>query len=417
VVLDSTFAMAWGRLAVLNMDTRDEAAARSNIGKAIRLSTATTRMEQLYIRFWRSRIFYEQRTASGIADSLIDLYPDEAEPYVLRGMIAEESARVDSAIHYYREALTRDTSYARAVMLLGYAYSTSGEQEKAIGYMQRYIRLAPDLADPRASYADLLLRVGRYQEALEQYERSLELKKDYWYSINKIGDIYSIQGRLREAEAQYGRGLALLPQSSQLEATHMAVVGYLNMQRGEYEKAMGDYRRALGIDSLNYDAAYGMVVALAKLGKFKEAWEVTERIREVLERRNMSESLIMVGFHLMRARVLTEAGELARAREACGDALVHSPPLNRSAIFRQLAEVSFRQKEYEQAFDECEQALQTNPNAPGVLLLLARLYKAQNDSRMTREIGGRLLEIWKNADPDFRDLAELRKLLAVSPPA
>ena len=52
-------------------------------------------------------------------------------------------------------------------MSLGYAYSRVGELEKAAVQMQKYIRLAPDAADPRASYADILVYIGRYDEALD----------------------------------------------------------------------------------------------------------------------------------------------------------------------------------------------------------------------------------------------------------
>jgi hypothetical protein len=36
---------------------------------------------------------------------------------------------------------------------------------------------------------------------------------------------------------------------------------------------------------------------------------------------------------------------------------------------------------------------------------------------MTREIGGRLLDFWKNADPDYVNLQDLRKLLGTKSPA
>jgi len=48
------------------------------------------------------------------------------------------------------------------------------------------------------------------------------------------------------------------------------------------------------------------------------------------------------------------------------------------------------------------------------LLTLARVYHKQGDVRMTREVGERLRLFWKDADPDFKDAAELKRLLAAT---
>ena len=303
---DSTFALAWGRLASLNFDLATEAESRELIAVAMRLAPSATRRERLYIHLWDHLIRFENKEAGATADSLIRSYPGEAEAYVLKGRLYERTSQLDSAIHFYKQAAQLDTGYTRAVMHLGYAYSTAGDHERAIGYMQRYIRLAPDLADPRASYADLLLRVGRYDEALEQYRASLELKPDYWYSFSQIGYIYAILGRLREAEEQMLKGLASLPNTTKMNSTRLTIAGNMDMNRGSYSQAGERFRIALETDSTSYEAAYGLVLALAKQGKFDAADETSKRIEEELARRNLIGTQIMVGFHLMRARVLTE---------------------------------------------------------------------------------------------------------------
>lgn len=414
LMYDSTFAMAWGRLAVLNFDTRDEARARNNIATALRFSRNATPLEQLYIKLWHHRIHFADRDAGRVADSLIQAFPDDAEAHVMRAALYESVQQLDSAITLYRRAVELDTGYAKAVMLLGYAYSTVGDQEKAIAQMQQYIKLAPHLADPRASYADLLMRVGRYDEALDQYRKSLELKPDYWYAINQIGSIYSALGRLRDAESQFERGLSFLPQGPQIDALRIVVRADLNMRRGQHQKALEEYSQVLAIDSTNYDASYGLVSALSKLGRFDEAHQGIADVRAELERRNLMNSQLVVGFHLMRARVLMDEGRLDEAKSACNDAFEHSTPVSRGAVFRQLAEIYLKTGEYDNAFDACEEALGINPNSPPSLLTLTKLYDAKKDRRMTREIGNRLLSLWKDIDPDFQDALELKKVLGMN---
>jgi len=48
-------------------------------------------------------------------------------------------------------------------------------------------------------------------------------------------------------------------------------------------------------------------------------------------------------------------------------------------------------------------------------MTLVKTYKADGDRQMTNEIGGRLYELWKNADKDFQPLIELKALVGRRP--
>ena len=53
-------------------------------------------------------------------------------------------------------------------------------------------------------------------------------------------------GRLKEAEEQYHASLKLLPQNRQVEGTHAALDGLLNIDRGNYEEAVRLFQGSLG---------------------------------------------------------------------------------------------------------------------------------------------------------------------------
>jgi tetratricopeptide (TPR) repeat protein len=411
VVLDTSFAMGWARLATVTAVSGDDDAARAAMGHAERLAPSATERERLYISMWRRDLLYDAAGAAATADTLIQKYPGEREAYVFRGKHAEMRADYGMAIKYYQKACDIDTGYAPAVMMLGYAYSTIGDQEKAVAQMERYIHLAPDAADPRASYADLLLRVGRYDEALVQYRKSLELKPDYWYSVREIGHIDLILGRLADAEKQYHKALRLLPASSKREAEHTVTDGAIALRRGSDEQAVALFRSALDIDTLNGGAAAGLVYALSKVKRFKEAEEVAGRIKQEYERRNLIGSSMMLEFFLMKSRLSLAEGDIGQASAFCDSAREYSSPLSRSAVYRQLAEIYLADKAYESALDACEEALRVNPNNPDALLVLMKVYYGKGERQMTSEIGGRLLRLWKNADLDFREASEVRRML------
>jgi tetratricopeptide (TPR) repeat protein len=412
VQADSTFAMAWCRLAMVNRAVGNAAVAKEAMGRALTLAPRAGRREQTFISMWHKLLEFDNIGAAAAADSLLRLYPDEKEGYLFRGNLFEELDKdYDSALRYYQKAVDADSGYAQAVMSLGYAYSNLGDQPRAVEMMQRYIRLAPDAADPRASLADILLRAGRYDDALEQYRKSLTLKPDYWYSVRQIGNVYAMLGRLKEAEEQFHRSQELLPATPQAEAMHESADGVLDLERGAYARAESLFTRALAIDSTNGSAAYGLTRAYIGMKEFEKARDVIGQINRELTRRNLIHSPAMLSFHLLRARLLREEGDLPGSLAACDSALEYSIPLTRADVYRQLAETRLAAGAYEDALDACEEALSVNPNATGVLFTLTRVYHARGDAQMTVEIGSRLLALWSGADSDFRDRNELLRIL------
>jgi len=417
VKADSGFAVAWGRLAMLHRNSMDESGAKRAAARALALSGGATLREQLLVRLWSNLAQNQYAGAAQVADSLIALYPDEAEVYMIRGEIYEQERNVEAALEMYQRSIEADTGFSQGVMSLGYAYSTLGDQEKAVSYMQRYIRMAPDAADPRASYADLLVRAGRYQDALEQYRASLALKPDYWYAEREIGTVYLTLGRLREAEEQFERALRLLPDLGRHEAARLRVRGFIALYRGQRADAVVLFEQSAARDSSLLNVGYGLCVALSRLGRFEEAREVITQVERELKEKNLTQGPAMQGFHLMRARVLTEEGKLEEARQACKEAFEFSSPLSRGAVFAHIARINLAAAEWEAALDAIDEALKVNPNTPEILLTLTRIYAAKEDRRMTGEIGRRLLELWKDADSDFYGLLEVKRLLGSSPPA
>jgi tetratricopeptide (TPR) repeat protein len=168
---------------------------------------------------------------------------------------------------------------------------------------------------------------------------------------------------------------------------------------------------------MHLTAATGLAYSFARRKDLAAAWEVTRSIGDVFARRNLGATVWMFRLDLMRAEFFLEAGLLDSAEAACEDAFDRSTPLTRPAASRILAEIHLRRGEYERALDACDDALRVNPNAPMALLTLARVYRAQGDAGMTREIATRLKLLWKDADPDFRELPALEELLRAVPPA
>jgi tetratricopeptide (TPR) repeat protein len=417
LALDSAFCLAWGRRGLIFFREGDEVNARKNFARADANARKATLREQLLVTAWERWSHADFAGAAAAADSLINLYPKEKEAYLIRGFMYEAVRDYKSAIAFHQRAISIDTSYAMAVMSLGYAYSSVGDQEKAMEYMRRYIRLDTASADPRASYADLFYWAGRYEEALEQYEKSLHFKPDYSYSFGRIGEIYLLQGKLRAGGEKLLTAAKLSADSLRYRMGALAIAGRLAVQRGKYEEAVMKLREASGLDTALSSSQLALAYPYAKLKKFEEAQEILSRFLSFIEDRNLQTTATMGDYYFMKGRLLLEQGLSQDALEDAVKSLDYVPARYRGSIYNLIAESHLQLREYEAALDACEEGLTAAPNYPFLLLTLMKIYDAKRDERMTAEIGNRLLDFWKDADPDFRGLKEVHELLRHRRPA
>ena len=58
---------------------------------------------------------------------------------------------------------------------LGYAYRAQGKNAEAEKTFKKYAELLPDDPNPHDSYAELLMRLGRFDESIAEYKKALQI--------------------------------------------------------------------------------------------------------------------------------------------------------------------------------------------------------------------------------------------------
>ena len=93
------------------------------------------------------------------------------------GLIYGSTERWDQAITYYRKALDlcRDPEWLDPYPLMGYIYSMRNQAEKAEECFRLYLAKHPDSPKTRMKLGNHYLRIRKFKEAVEQFERCLEL--------------------------------------------------------------------------------------------------------------------------------------------------------------------------------------------------------------------------------------------------
>ncbi|MDC0834712.1 tetratricopeptide repeat protein, partial [Geitlerinema sp. CS-897] len=159
----------------------------------------------------------------------------------------------------------------------GIALNDLGRNEEALESYDRALELKPDYYQAWGNRSSVLGNLGRYEEALESCDRALELNPDVYLAWFNRGSVLGNLGRYEEELESYDRALELKPDFYQAWYNRGAVLGNL----GRNEEALESFDRALELNPDYYEAWNGRGNALYKLGRNEEALESFDRALEL----------------------------------------------------------------------------------------------------------------------------------------
>jgi len=155
------------------------------------------------------RMLSELRLASlpdtrfyGMKDSLLTRLefelPDNLFVLEARAMVATREGDSEEQERRWKDILEVDPNYATSYNMLGYLELNRGNYEQSIEYMQKYAFLAADQANPHDSLGEVLMVLGRYEEAEEAFRRSVQMQPDFYHSLINLGKSYLARGRMHD---------------------------------------------------------------------------------------------------------------------------------------------------------------------------------------------------------------------------
>jgi len=119
---------------------------------------------------------------------------------------------IEQAFELAQKVLDRGDSDAGAHFLIGYAYSLKGQFDKAISELEIARDLFPNNADINAGFGLILNAAGKPEEALNVLKNAMRLNPipSGWYFVG-LGDAYRLKGRYEKAVHEYKRAIQLEP--------------------------------------------------------------------------------------------------------------------------------------------------------------------------------------------------------------
>ncbi|MBK8063866.1 MAG: tetratricopeptide repeat protein [Betaproteobacteria bacterium] len=159
------------------------------------------------------------------------------------GQLLAYMRRSDRALALFREVAAQNPSHQQAWSSIGFLLAEKGELEPALQAFEKALALDPGDA-PARNIAFVLQRLGRHEDAIEGFKRTLEAddKVDRaWYGI---GLSLCSLGRYEEAIERFTEAARLQPMNPyagyQLAGTWHKL--------GQHDKVRAEYERIKGFD-------------------------------------------------------------------------------------------------------------------------------------------------------------------------
>ena len=316
---DPECAMCWMGLARAEQGLERLDATRAAIAKAKILAPKVSPREQRFIALRDRQIEAQAAPASeegekhaaykAALDAALAEFPDDAELWILRGN-AEEAGpwgrgQFGSAasIAFYEAALKRSPGHLGAHHFLVHSFENIGQHAEAAGHGKIYAAASPGVAHAQHMYGHVLPRLGRWDEALAQFEKADAIEEAYaraeslrpgddWHHLHNLqllGYTYLRLGRVREAEAAFRRAFDT-PARLPYRGAPQASLAELYLLQGRPEDALA-VARALQAPSRTAAAHVAATVvegeALLALGREAEARDAARRAKALLDEGKM----------------------------------------------------------------------------------------------------------------------------------
>jgi tetratricopeptide (TPR) repeat protein len=285
---------------------------------------------------------------------------------VLAFLTWRQNERYRDEIALYQATLDKNPNSWIANYTLGFALVEKGRLEDAVEHFEKALQLKTDFPEAHNNLGAVLARTGRPGDAIEHFRQALRSRPDYVEARINLGAALVQTGRFPEAIRQYEQVLLLRPD----DVGALYNMGNVLAQTNRLQEAIDLYKQALRLKPDYSQAANNLGIALVKLGRLQEAAEYFQQAL-VLKPDN-PEALYNLGNILFRTGRLPEA--IARYERA----LQLNPEYLEA--HRNLGDALLQTGRPREAIEHYRQLLQLKSDIPAVYYNMALAYAQMRQS-------------------------------------
>ncbi|HEX9425935.1 MAG TPA: tetratricopeptide repeat protein, partial [Pyrinomonadaceae bacterium] len=365
-----------------------------HLKKAVSLSDKASNGEKLLILGNEAGANGNAAKQKEYLDQLVAAYPNDERAHFNLGGYYFGQQDMPQAIEHYKKATELNPTYSTAFNILGYAYRQNADYANAEQAFKKYIELIPKDPNPYDSYAELLLKMGRCDESIAQYQKALAIDSNFINSHQGIAAALMYQGKPDEAAAELQK-ITDKARSDAERRTALFALTVVDVDSGKMDKALAevDKQYTLGEKTNDIPAMTGDLQLkgniMLEMGKPDEARALFERGLKMTEDSNLSQEIkdnAKLFHHYNLTRVALAKKDLATAKTEAesfrkGTETLKNPFQTRQA-HELLGMIALEAKDYDNAVAELQQANQQNPYD---LYRLCQAYQGKGDMGKAKE--------------------------------
>jgi tetratricopeptide (TPR) repeat protein len=206
-------------------------------------------------------------TAEHYFQQALSLAPNDAGIYNLLGMVALFREQFAEAAKQFQKAIARNGKEPEYYNHLAHALRGQSKFEDALKALEKAIALDRGCFEAHHNLGNLLEELGRNNASLAAYQTALKLRPHDLESMQEMGELLLDMDRLQEAEANFRLLLAHYPQDAKAHCG----LGDALVEQGRNSEADAVYQRVMSLPKVSdeFVSRYGLF--LVRRGKLSEA--------------------------------------------------------------------------------------------------------------------------------------------------
>jgi tetratricopeptide (TPR) repeat protein len=391
VAEDKDFAMAHLALANSAPSAKDFFAS---LERAVALADRVSEGERLTILGTEAGVKSQPELQKERFQKLVATFPEDERAHNLLGGYYFGRQQYADAIAEYEKAIAINPAFSQPYNQLGYSQRFLGRYEEAEKAFKKYAELIPDDPNPYDSYAELLLKTGRFGESIAQYHKALAVDSHFVASYIGIGVNETLLGHPDKARASFEK-LGEVARNSGERRAALAQQAWSWIDAGLHDKALASVRAMSAIAAKDQDQAAlsadhnltGNI--LLDAGKADEAAAQYAKAVETIGQANVPgpvKEATRRNALFNEARVALAKQDLAKARAKAADyaaqVALKEVPFEVWQSHYLAGLVALAEKDHAKAIAQLELANQQDPR---VLYALALAYQAKGEVPRAKE--------------------------------
>ena len=369
-------------------------------------------------------------------DEALSRWPDDAQLWLLRGNAEEASAAGrgqhggESSIRFYQQALEVSRDNFAAHHFLTHSYENTGHITEALKEGAAYASLAPAIPHAHHMYGHDLRRVGRMDEAIQEFRKAYDLETEYYkkegvlaefdwhhqHNLDLLSTSYQYLGQMKTAEQLMRESFSTPSTQASLDFNKKELPLFL-LDRGRARDAL-EAATVLAGDKSEAVSAIGHIMAshaLMALGRMPESSEQAKMALSWAQGSQQAAALLAPYLQTLQGEFYLRTGQVEKGRSILKsvESRIRSEPgpdAWSQALFalERIARFAREAGDWELAEFTARQMEQHDPYYAGTHYALA-VVAEHNLSRTAAAKEFRLvLKYWQSADQDLPELAEAR---------